>query len=74
MKSHAWLRELHAICQFMSVEVPGKVASGSELRRWIEQGSILINGERIKPDELLDFPMISVVMFPKSEKRRSTIL
>jgi hypothetical protein len=74
MKIHAWLKDLHSLCRFMSIEVPGKVASNSELRRWIEQGSLIMNAERVMPDELLDFPLISVVLFPKSEKRKVTLL
>lgn len=73
MKAHAWLRSLHETCKFMSVETPNKVASSSELRRWIEQGSLVINSEKITPNEEMDFPIISVVMFPKSVIRRCTL-
>jgi len=73
LKARQWLVELNKLCSFMSREVPGKRASSSELQRWIEQGSILFNGERVKKDELIDFPIISVVLFPKSEKHRTTL-
>lgn len=73
MKIREWFRELHAVCQFTSVEVPGKIASNSELQRWIEQGALLINGERVSKDEPLDFPIISVILHPKSTKRRCTL-
>jgi len=74
-----FLKEIHQICQFCSVETPtrdGRVhhPSNSELRRWIEQGSLLINNEKCKPDEILDFPLISVVLFPKSGVKRITTL
>lgn len=74
MKIFDWFRDLHKVCQFQSIETPNKVASNSELRRWIEQKSLLINNEHCTPNELLDFPLISIVLFPKSEKKRITLL
>lgn len=73
LKARQWLTELNKICQFVSREVPGRKASNSELQRWIEQGSILFNGERVAKDELIDFPIISVVLFPKSTKHKCTL-
>jgi hypothetical protein len=35
----------------MSVEKPCTPVSNSELRRWIKDGSVIINGERWQPDE-----------------------
>ena len=74
MNVKQWLVNINSLCQFPSVEVPGKKASNSELQRWIEQGSILFNGERVTPKEDMDFPLISVIMFPKSNVRRCTLL
>jgi len=51
-----------------------KIASNSEIRRWIENGSILINHERVTCNEVIDFPLHSVILFPKSDKRRITVL
>lgn len=47
--------------------------SNGELRRHITQGGVLINGERITCDEQIDFPVFSVVFFPKAH-RRTTIV
>ena len=55
-----------------SAEKPCTVMSGSELRRHIQQGGVLINGERIAADEPIDFPVFSIVFFPKGA-RRTTI-
>jgi len=79
LKARQWLAELNKLCCFMSVEKVGKNgklerATNSELQRWLDQGSVLVNGERIGRDELMDFPIISVVLFPKSEQRRCTLL
>lgn len=39
----------------MSMEKPCQLMSGSELRRVIQQGGVLINSERVTEKELVDF-------------------
>lgn len=56
-----------------STEKPCTVASNSELRRWIASGAVLINTEKMTWDELVDFPVFSIVFFPNGA-RRTTIL
>jgi hypothetical protein len=51
-----------------------KPMSGSELRRAIEQRSVLINTEPVSVNEEIDFPVFSVVFYPKSDKKRTTIV
>lgn len=58
----------------MSMEQPGKILSNSELRRVIQQNGVLINGESVRVDELVDFPVFSLVFFPKSSNRRTTLV
>lgn len=74
-----WLRSLHEICHFTSIEkkvrtIPAQgdqpahntmEASASELKRWLQQGAVVINGEKVAWDEPMDFPIHSVVIFPK---------
>ena len=63
----AFLRELHTVCHFQTRE--GKKvgdASMSELKRWIQNKALHLNGEPVAWDELIDFPIISVVLFPKN--------
>jgi hypothetical protein len=66
----AWnfLKELHSVMHFQSREGAkrGK-ASSSELKRWIQNKAFIINGETVTPEELIDFPVISVVLFPKNK-------
>lgn len=57
----------------MSVEKPCTVASNSEIRRWLDGSMIEINGKRPKANDKMDFPVRSVVLFPKS-KRRTTLV
>lgn len=47
-------------------------ASNSEVRRWLENSAIRFNGKALKPKDMLDFPLYSVVLFPKGN--RITIL
>lgn len=67
-KMNAWefLRGLHTVCHFQTRE-GRKVgrASVSELKRWIQNKALIINGEPMEFDELIDFPIFSVVVFPK---------
>lgn len=38
--------------------------SNSEIRRWLEKGSVLINGKRPEPNDLVAFPISQLVFFP----------
>lgn len=58
----------------MSIEKPCERMSNGELRRHMAQGGVLVNGERISPEEKIDFPVFSLVFFPKSDKRRTTLV
>lgn len=62
-----FLKSLHAVCHFQTRE--GKRAgraSNSELRRWIQNKAFVVNGEKVDWDEPMDFPINSVVLFPKN--------
>lgn len=50
-----------------------KSVSNSAVRRWIDQGALQVNGEKVLSKEVVDFPVFSVVLFPKSDKKRITI-
>lgn len=53
----------------MSREKPCTVASNSELRRWIADGSVQINGERWSADEEAPMLVWSLVFFAKAKSR-----
>jgi hypothetical protein len=63
----AWLRRLHRVCRFSSRERTGE-ASGSELKRWCQQGAVIVNGGKVAWDENLGFPVKSLVLFPKGNR------
>jgi hypothetical protein len=73
MPALAWLNSLRPALP-MSIETPCKPMSNGELKRHMQQGGVLVNGERIAPDEPINFPVFSLVFFPKSATRRTTIL
>ena len=72
MNALQWLNSLRPALP-MSIEAHGKLMSNGELKRHMQQGGVLVNGERITADELIDFPVFSLVFFP-SGNRRTTIV
>lgn len=58
----------------MSQERPCTQVSNSEIRRWIKDGSFQLNHERWQQDEEIPPLIYSVVFFPKSNKKRTTLL
>ena len=74
----AWLNSLRPALPLSienppTKENPAQPMSNGELKRHMQQGGVLVNGERVAPDERIDFPVFSLVFFPKS-KRRTTIV
>lgn len=57
----------------MSIERPCTVASGSEVRRWLKNKAVIINGKTPSPEDEVTFPIKQLVFFPKS-KRKTTVL
>jgi L-alanine-DL-glutamate epimerase-like enolase superfamily enzyme len=73
MTALQWLNSLRPALP-LSIEQPCRPMSNGELKRHMQQGGALVNGERIAPDELIDFPVFSLVFFPKSAKHRTTLV
>lgn len=72
MTAFDWLWELNLACGgFFSTERPKQKASNSELRRWITNGSIRFNDKACAPNEEIE-RIETLVMFPKSDKKRTT--
>jgi hypothetical protein len=72
MNAMQWLNSLRPALP-MSIEQPCSSMSNGELRRLMQQGGVLVNGERIAPAEVVDFPVFSLVFFPASRARRTTL-
>ena len=57
-----------------SKEFPGKLASNSEIRRWIKNGSIKINDEQPRDIcDLIQFPVIQLSFFSKKKGKITLI-
>jgi hypothetical protein len=49
-------------------------ASKSEIRRWLQQSSVMIDGVKLTSEKtIINFPIKSLVLFPKSKDKRITI-
>ena len=57
----------------MSRERACTPTSNSELRRWLRDQAVILNGKRVGANELVDFPVVSLVFFPKSARHRCTL-
>lgn len=51
-----------------------KRMSNADIRRVCEQRGVLFNGESVQPFELVDFPVFSLVFYPKSPDKKSTLI
>lgn len=48
-------------------------ASNGQIRRWLQDKAIIINGTKPGPQDEIQYPITQVVFFPKSPDRRATI-
>ena len=72
MNALAFLNSLRPAIPF-SIERMGPMSNG-ELRRHIAQGGVLFNSETVEVGEEIDFPVFSLVFFPKSKSRKTTLV
>lgn len=67
MKAIDLLKEISEYCGgFHSREFPKQKASMSEMKRWLNSQSIVINGMKPKWDTEIEFPIFQMILFPKS--------
>lgn len=68
MTAWQFLLDLNKVCHFQTREGKkvGQV-SNSEIRRWIENKAVLFNGETVMWNEEIDFPIFSLVLFPRNK-------
>lgn len=74
MTGFEYALSLHEVCKFQSQEKKIGLMSNTELRRKMDEGAWRINGRVVKAKDKIVFPITSVVLFPKSDKKRITIL
>lgn len=58
----------------MSTERPCTIASNSELRRWFDKQSVVINGIKPKFNDVIEFPVTQLIFFPKSVNKKVTVI
>ncbi len=56
----------------MSIERPCTIPSNSEVKRWLKNGAVIINGKKPKPNDEIEFPITELVYFSKG-KRKTTV-
>lgn len=67
MTGWTYLLSLNEFCSFQSRERMGKASRG-ELKRWLMNGAVVMNGEPLAWDEEIDFPVYSLVLFPRGNR------
>ena len=58
----------------MSIEKPCTYPSKSEIKRWLNQSSVVINGVKPKAEDDVEFPITELVFFPKSKTKMTTVI
>lgn len=48
-------------------------AGTSQMKRWLQDKAVQINGKRPAPNDELEFPITELVFFPKSKEKRCTL-
>jgi hypothetical protein len=71
MNALAFLNQLRPALP-MSAEKPCTIPTNGELRRWLRDGAVHLNGKPLSIDDDVD-EVQSLVFFPKSPKRRTTV-
>jgi hypothetical protein len=67
------VKMMEALCKgFHSTEKHG-MASNRELRQWLNDGAIAINGTKPKPNDDIGESIHSFVLFPKHDNKRRTV-
>lgn len=57
----------------MSIERPCTEASNSEIKRWLKNSAVIINGKKPKPDDEIEFPITELVYFSKGKSKTTVI-
>lgn len=47
--------------------------SNGELRRWLREGVVRVNGKTLTPDGTVEWDIDELILFPKNPKKRCTI-
>lgn len=64
------MNTINFIHQFKIFSREGKIkpASKSEIARWATAGNIIINNKQVGPNDDIEFPVTSCILFPKGKR------
>ena len=68
MTAHQFLKQLRDEWKCVPSVSRTYPSSNSELSRMLEQGAVVINGERPKPQDELEFPITEMYFFPRGKR------
>ena len=77
MKSLAWLVSLRDTVKCVPSSKEGSrngPPSNGELRRWCQNGAVVINRKRVAPGDEVSFPVKQLLFFPRSPQSRTTVV
>jgi len=63
-----WMRDEKRV-PYSAEGQPHYPPSNSELRRWVTNGSVLVDGQTLTLDTQVEFPVREIVFFPAGRRR-----
>lgn len=72
MTALEYMLHLHKDCAFWDY-AEGRPASNGAIRRMLDNKAVEINGRRMAPHDQVDFPIASLVLYPKSTRRTTLV-
>lgn len=69
-----WLRDAVGVIRHSTEGDKLAKPSNKELRRWLQKGSVLVNGKILAVEDDVHWPITQLVFFPKNDKARTTIV
>lgn len=68
MKAHDFIKSIEFLPCSAEGDFKGR-PSNSELRRWLNNRSVIINNTKPMPDEEINLPIASLIFFPKGSRK-----
>jgi hypothetical protein len=64
-----WLRDDVFCCPQSREGALVGLPSNSELRRWLDKGTVVVNGKRLGREDTVEWPVTSLVFFQGTDKQ-----
>ncbi len=49
------------------------LVDSGEIKRWLQNSAVIINGSRPKPEDVVDFPVTELIFFPNGQRRTTYV-